>query len=115
MIISSVRIAFIIEVGPDFTWDYTNPIIWSDIETSVAVICACLPSLRPVAHYAFSGLSSIVSRRNKTSGGEGSEHTHQLNVMARDPSYVRGTKNKAGVGERRNFENLDEEWDGCHG
>ena len=59
VVVSSIRIAFIIEVGPDFTWDYTNPIIWSDIETSIAVVCACLPTLRPVAQYAVSGLSSI--------------------------------------------------------
>ena len=62
VVVSSIRIAFIIEVGPDFTWDYTNPIIWSDIETSIAVVCACLPTLRPVAQYAVSGLSSIKSR-----------------------------------------------------
>ena len=31
--------------------DYTGPVIWSSIEVSVGVICACLPTLRPVAQH----------------------------------------------------------------
>lgn len=84
VVVSSVRIAFILEVGPDFTWDYTNPIIWSDVETSIAVVCACLPAWRPVAQLAVSGLSSIKLR----SQVRVSECAHQLQIVLIKASYI---------------------------
>ncbi|CAF9907800.1 hypothetical protein IMSHALPRED_006500 [Imshaugia aleurites] len=32
----------------DFTWNYVSPAIWTAAEPSVAVVSACLPSLRPL-------------------------------------------------------------------
>ncbi|KAL8890628.1 MAG: hypothetical protein Q9192_005843 [Flavoplaca navasiana] len=32
----------------DVTWNYINAGIWSALEPSMAVICACIPSLRPL-------------------------------------------------------------------
>lgn len=30
------------------TWDYFSPIIWSTVEQSVGILCACLPVLGPL-------------------------------------------------------------------
>ncbi|KAL8994250.1 MAG: hypothetical protein Q9169_005719 [Polycauliona sp. 2 TL-2023] len=32
----------------DVTWNFINAGIWSALEPSIAVICACIPSLRPL-------------------------------------------------------------------
>ncbi|KAI4286587.1 MAG: hypothetical protein L6R35_004157 [Caloplaca aegaea] len=32
----------------DVTWNYINTVIWSVLEPSMAVVCACIPSLRPL-------------------------------------------------------------------
>jgi len=101
VIVSCIRIAFIIEVGPDFTWDYTNPIIWSGIETSVAVVCACLPTLRPVAQYAVSGLNSIRLRSTAST----SESPHQLRTIPTNASYVGPSRDRK---DYRQFKRLEE-------
>ncbi|KAF2464145.1 uncharacterized protein BDR25DRAFT_153586, partial [Lindgomyces ingoldianus] len=36
---------------PDFTWVYLDALIWTAIEPLVAVICTCLPMLRPILSY----------------------------------------------------------------
>ncbi|KAL8821238.1 MAG: hypothetical protein Q9191_007351 [Dirinaria sp. TL-2023a] len=33
---------------PDFTWNYVNAGTWSELEPCMAVVCACIPSLRPL-------------------------------------------------------------------
>lgn len=77
VVVSIVRIFFLLQIGPDITCrccpghplspvnsveltlsanagDYTGPIIWSSIETSVSVVCACLPIFRPIVLYLWS-------------------------------------------------------------
>lgn len=70
----------------DVTWNFINAGIWSSLEPSMAVVCACIPSLRPLysmtvhgLHHACSvsktKLSSTTGRRtwpvsrNKSSNG----------------------------------------------
>ena len=35
---------------PDITWVELAPSMWLDLETSVAILCACLPVMRPLLH-----------------------------------------------------------------
>ncbi|KAL8788963.1 MAG: hypothetical protein Q9213_001372 [Squamulea squamosa] len=42
----------------DVTWNYINAGIWSALEPSMAVICACIPSLRPLFSLATRSLRS---------------------------------------------------------
>ncbi|KAL8670191.1 MAG: hypothetical protein Q9168_005256 [Polycauliona sp. 1 TL-2023] len=42
----------------DVTWNFINAGIWSALEPSMAVICACLPSLRPLFTLASRSLSN---------------------------------------------------------
>ncbi|KAL9593971.1 MAG: hypothetical protein Q9179_005614 [Wetmoreana sp. 5 TL-2023] len=64
VIVSIVRVIVLSRIGTkDLTWiqsgNYINGGIWTETEPSVAVICACLPSLRPL----FSSLSSNPSAK----------------------------------------------------
>ncbi|KAA8642408.1 hypothetical protein EYZ11_009915 [Aspergillus tanneri] len=56
---------------PDLTWVYLDALIWTVVEPSVAVICACLPTLRPVLSYLLPRKFSLstASRKSKTAYG----------------------------------------------
>ncbi|KAL8947232.1 MAG: hypothetical protein Q9222_006468, partial [Ikaeria aurantiellina] len=47
--------------------NYINGGIWAETEPSVAVICACLPSLRPLFAIASRGLTHMSSLKSKIS------------------------------------------------
>lgn len=50
-IIAIIRTSYLVQSnlsGPDITWDYSNATIWTLPECAVAIISACLSSLRPV-------------------------------------------------------------------
>jgi len=34
--------------NPDVTWVFVDPQIWTCVELNIAVVCACLPQLRPL-------------------------------------------------------------------
>lgn len=43
----------------DITWNFGRGFIWSSIEPSLGIVCACLPTLRPLVRYVFpSGFGS---------------------------------------------------------
>ncbi|KAJ3535902.1 hypothetical protein NM208_g6946 [Fusarium decemcellulare] len=76
---SIIRIIFVTRIGPDSTYEYAEPMIWSEVELASLVICSTIPCLRQVVqkvpwlNHAL-GLSS-----NKTSqnyyGQTGSKRT----------------------------------------
>ncbi|KAL9606495.1 MAG: hypothetical protein Q9179_000360 [Wetmoreana sp. 5 TL-2023] len=45
----------------DVTWNYINAGIWSALEPSMAVICACIPSLRPLFSLSAHTLRNVAS------------------------------------------------------
>ncbi|KAL8743054.1 MAG: hypothetical protein Q9190_004555 [Brigantiaea leucoxantha] len=56
--VSITRFTFVINfdlVSPDITWHFVNDQIWSGLESHVGIICACLPSLRPLLNLALFG------------------------------------------------------------
>ncbi|KAL9055066.1 MAG: hypothetical protein Q9206_003284 [Seirophora lacunosa] len=59
----------------DVTWNFINAVIWSVLEPSMAVVCACIPSLRPLYSVAVGGFRNVTSvSRSKimsSSGGGG--------------------------------------------
>ncbi|KAL9015437.1 MAG: hypothetical protein Q9185_007166, partial [Variospora sp. 1 TL-2023] len=66
----------------DVTWNYINTVIWSVLEPSMAVVCACIPSLRPlysVAVGGFQNMTSVSRSKIMSSGtnisGRGTNHT----------------------------------------
>ncbi|KAJ4267513.1 hypothetical protein NW762_003620 [Fusarium torreyae] len=65
VIISFIRIAFLND-STDFTWVQVKSTLWSMVEITSAIICACLPTLRPFVRHYFPGLDSTL---NHSSGG----------------------------------------------
>jgi hypothetical protein len=62
----------------DATWDDVGAGIWSAIENSCAVICACLPTLRPLMAMMFPRLFGTVGRQSHVpltneTGGKGTQ------------------------------------------
>lgn len=54
------------------TWDQANVIKWSNIECSVGIICACLPTLRVILVKLFPSLTDTTRRTVPSHGGYGS-------------------------------------------
>ncbi|KAL8872930.1 MAG: hypothetical protein Q9174_001533 [Haloplaca sp. 1 TL-2023] len=74
--VSIARFTFIINldlVSPDITWNFVNVQIWTGVEAHVGIICACLPSLRPLLNLVLFGSIDRSHRSSpsgrKTSGG----------------------------------------------
>jgi hypothetical protein len=53
----------------DPSWENTGAAIWSAVELNTAIICSCLPTLRPLLAKFFTGFG-LLSTRNKSSGYE---------------------------------------------
>ncbi|KPM35545.1 hypothetical protein AK830_g11012 [Neonectria ditissima] len=47
-IISIIRIVFVTRIGADTTFEYVEPMIWSEVELGSLVICSTIPCLRQV-------------------------------------------------------------------
>ncbi|KAL8821621.1 MAG: hypothetical protein Q9223_000364 [Gallowayella weberi] len=74
--VSIARFTFIINLdlaSPDITWNFVNVQIWTGVESHVGIICACLPSLRPLLNLVLFGSIDRSQRRispdGKSSGG----------------------------------------------
>ncbi|KAI9851442.1 MAG: hypothetical protein M1838_003631 [Thelocarpon superellum] len=54
----------------DPTWDSYEPTVWTEVELNLGIVCACLPTLRPVARKigGFSILSTFFSTGTGDSG-----------------------------------------------
>ena len=61
-IASIIRVVYIAHVSLiDQSWSDTGAAIWSIVELSLAIVCACLPTLRPLILYTFYGGYAAVS------------------------------------------------------
>ncbi|KAL8654747.1 MAG: hypothetical protein Q9226_003311 [Calogaya cf. arnoldii] len=73
--VSIARFTFIINLdlaSPDITWNFVNVQIWTGVESHVGIICACLPSLRPLLNLVLYGSIDRPQRR-KPPGGPGAQ------------------------------------------
>ncbi|KAJ6114835.1 hypothetical protein N7486_000613 [Penicillium sp. IBT 16267x] len=50
-----IRIYFLTQMyaNDDLTWNQTNSFIWSSVEPCIGIICACLPTIRPLIRRMF--------------------------------------------------------------
>jgi hypothetical protein len=62
----------------DFTWNMTNVCIWTGAEIEAAIICACLPTLKPILNLIKTG-ELFPTRPLDSSGGSGHIHNHDHN------------------------------------
>ncbi|KAJ3526341.1 hypothetical protein NM208_g11236 [Fusarium decemcellulare] len=83
--------------------------IWSGLECNIAIICACVPALKPLSSRAFPGLvSSLHSSKTHPTGGRythGSSHTYD-NITHSTRSHERNNidMNKQGIQVEQSFE-----------
>ncbi|KAK1993927.1 hypothetical protein LX36DRAFT_752035 [Colletotrichum falcatum] len=71
--ISIYRLRLILKVdlkSPDITWNFCDSIIWTNVEANTAIVCACLPSLKPLLSIVVEGtLRSVGSKGDESAGG----------------------------------------------
>jgi len=70
--VSIIRFVLILQLdysNPDFTWYLNSSVIWTSVEINVGIICACLPSIRPILNFLRTGtlFPSSVSSSNPPS------------------------------------------------
>lgn len=61
---------------PDQTWVNLPPSMWLDLETSVAILCACLPVMRPLLHprrFWYTNRSRTTTAGDRKSAGQYTE------------------------------------------
>src|SRR4051794_3826966 len=59
-IVSILRLPSLVKaaVSTDFTWDNIGIASWSCVELNTGILCACLPTLKPLLSQLFPGLLS---------------------------------------------------------
>jgi len=64
-VVSILRLTTVVKFANSLnpTWDQAATIQWSNIECSVGIICACLPTLRVILVNIFPGLNDASTRR----------------------------------------------------
>ncbi|KAH8652356.1 hypothetical protein BX600DRAFT_527540 [Xylariales sp. PMI_506] len=57
-ITSCIRLSYILQFAATTnpTWDYTDPLVWTELEVDVAIIVACLPPIRVILMQALPGV-----------------------------------------------------------
>jgi len=73
-VVSILRLSSVVQFANSRnpTWDQTNAIKWSNIECSVGIICACLPTLRVILVKFFPALTDT-TRKSPSNYGYGSQ------------------------------------------
>ncbi|KAF7554013.1 hypothetical protein G7Z17_g3208 [Cylindrodendrum hubeiense] len=101
-ITSIIRIVFVTRIGTDDTYEYVEPMIWSEVELAALVICSTIPCLRQVVqkvpwlNHAL-GLSSNKTSQNYYQSGSkknGSIPLKSFNQSHKD--YLQSNKSKNG-------------------
>lgn len=58
---------YVVTHSDDITWDNANTAIWSAVEVNVGVICACLPTLKPLFIRVFPSLMTTITHTSNDS------------------------------------------------
>jgi hypothetical protein len=82
-------------MSEDPPWDNVGAAMWSAIELNVAIICASLPTLRPLAAKFIPGLSSQGSRGNASYERYGSQYASGSRSRNRKVRSMTGTSKGA--------------------
>ncbi|KMP03545.1 hypothetical protein CIHG_00821 [Coccidioides immitis H538.4] len=86
----------------DVSYTFSNPSLWSLIEVAFGIVCACLPTLRPLLSTFFDAFNSTLeSTRNSTS------HPTQR-PRAYENGYKRNMVDQKGGEPKRNFQRINE-------
>ncbi|KAK2617009.1 hypothetical protein QQS21_000100 [Conoideocrella luteorostrata] len=72
-LVSIIRLHYLLKgdlADPDITWNFVDIGLWSVVEGNIAIVCACLPFLRPIVHkftFGLFNLSSVGSKAPQSS------------------------------------------------
>ncbi|RDW91625.1 hypothetical protein BP5796_02790 [Coleophoma crateriformis] len=106
VVISATRLAYVLHldlVSVDITWHFNNTEIWTTLEAYVAIICACLPSLKPIASLVF---KSAFASRKATSNSNLNGSTQRSGTWANIKNSLNAEKKMPGDDENRLFKRL---------
>ncbi|OTA92446.1 hypothetical protein M434DRAFT_387244 [Hypoxylon sp. CO27-5] len=87
IIASGMRIHFTLNLDEsDIPWSYVDAEVWTAVEMNVAIMCCCLPTVRPILAFlvpqslkqAFSGASTSASSVQREYKPQGSRPRHPL-------------------------------------
>ncbi|PVH95970.1 hypothetical protein DM02DRAFT_570318 [Periconia macrospinosa] len=76
-LVSIIRLSIILTIdltSPDITFNFNDAIIWTNIEANTAIICACLPALKPLLSLALKGTLGSSGASKPSSGPVGSKY-----------------------------------------
>ena len=101
-ITSIVRVIAVSSISlSDGSWVNTYPAIWAFVETSIAVVSACLPTLRPIYKYAIYGKNGL-SHGSKESSGRQSGDTDGIGLTKSTSPWYKSIASK-----KSNFDTLE--------
>jgi hypothetical protein len=96
-VISAVRLQFLINVShtTNPTWDQSDVVKWSDLEITVGVICACLPSIRLILARSMPKLfGSTHDRTQRSQYADNHAKISRNTIVGSESSSRRGNENK---------------------
>ncbi|KAM0433442.1 hypothetical protein ACHAPT_004322 [Fusarium lateritium] len=100
VILSAIRIEYLQDFE-DFTWKHVESNLWSMAELTSALICACLPTLRPFVMRYFPALASKLAR---SSGGYRGGHGSRIH--SNSGGYKLRKENKTSKSSGRGVDRL---------
>ncbi|KAL9083354.1 MAG: hypothetical protein Q9165_008554 [Trypethelium subeluteriae] len=124
IVVSIVRLVYFINVdlkSPDLDYNFAYGGVWTATEADMAVVCACLPSLRPILSLVLHGTPTANHYLHNPSGGQtnsNSKGTHGISLFKKShdtSSYGSQTGSYAGQGgeadteSQRGFARLHDE------
>ena len=81
-VVSIVRLVVFSKTNmEDVTWDSTAVTLWSAVEPCAGIVCACLPSLRPLVSIALRGMGFRLLRFGSVAGDKGVRNDSAASTM----------------------------------
>ncbi|KAI6462594.1 hypothetical protein MCOR16_010269 [Pyricularia oryzae] len=83
-IISMVRLSYLLHLdlqSPDITWNFVVAVIWTNLEGNIAIICCCLPTLKPILNLVMEGSAATRLGSRKNTYGSGANNSNHLETI----------------------------------
>jgi hypothetical protein len=95
---------YVVSRSTDITWDNVGAATWSSAELNVGIVCACLPSLRPIIGLLWPRfIRSTQSRSRSRSNGGG--------IIVRSTTYVRHSAGRDTGDAEDGRKSVENAWD----
>ncbi|KAK7947886.1 uncharacterized protein PG986_008772 [Apiospora aurea] len=107
-VVSIIRLRLIVHVdleSPDVTFNFVTTVIWTIIETNIAIVCACLPSLKPLLSLAVKWTTLMPGEAG--SGKEPAERNIFINTFMRRGKPAKKSRSDT-LDDERPFAQLNE-------